>query len=295
MLSQKEKIEELKDTILFLYEKESKSKSYISRLLNVDRKLLTYYLNTEWEAIQATKRYLVPSKAKQLKANKQRIINMLDSNFPITDIEKELHISSLKEFIESNKELLHHYNLYIKRKNRIQEPISTLNTIPNEVWTTILGYSNYMVSNMGRVKSKTKYGYRLLTPTPNALSNRLYISIVNDNGKRKNLIVARLVAHAFCRGYSEERNTVNHIDGNVQNNRADNLEWVSQKDNNIHKAEVLRYANDTSYSIVKPFKKAIYNGYEFSTLNALARFLNIPKSTLLYKVHNSKIDISFTY
>ena len=36
-MTQKEKIEMLKETITFLYEKEGRSKSYISRLLCVDR------------------------------------------------------------------------------------------------------------------------------------------------------------------------------------------------------------------------------------------------------------------
>ena len=41
----------------------------------------------------------------------------------------------------------------------------------------------------------------------------------------------RLVALAFCEGRTEERNVVNHIDGNPLNNNAENLEWVTFSEN----------------------------------------------------------------
>ena len=50
------------------------------------------------------------------------------------------------------------------------------------------------------------------------------------DGKEKTYLVARLVAMAWCHGYREGL-TVDHIDGNPENNRASNLEWVSLADN----------------------------------------------------------------
>jgi len=43
----------------------------------------------------------------------------------------------------------------------------------------------------------------------------------------------RVVARAFVEGYKEEL-VVNHLDGNKANNRADNLEWCTQKENEAH-------------------------------------------------------------
>ena len=65
-MTQKEKIEMLKETITFLYEKEGRSKSYISRLLCVDRKTLVYKIN-EWSLIKANISYMKPSTLKFLK------------------------------------------------------------------------------------------------------------------------------------------------------------------------------------------------------------------------------------
>lgn len=54
------------------------------------------------------------------------------------------------------------------------------------------------------------------------------------DGKESTHLVARLVARAWCSGYAEGL-TVNHIDGNPENNQASNLEWISLGEN-IRKA-----------------------------------------------------------
>ena len=56
------------------------------------------------------------------------------------------------------------------------------------------------------------------------------------NGKKKNMLVARLVATAFIPNPNNHPQ-VNHIDGNSLNNSKGNLEWVSNKDNTIHAYE----------------------------------------------------------
>lgn len=50
------------------------------------------------------------------------------------------------------------------------------------------------------------------------------------DGVEHTLLVSRLVAMTWCEGYASGM-TVNHIDGNTLNNRADNLEWVTRADN----------------------------------------------------------------
>ena len=50
---------------------------------------------------------------------------------------------------------------------------------------------------------------------------------------KKRYFIHRLVAIHFCEGYSEEL-VVNHIDGNKNNNKATNLEWVTRSENDKH-------------------------------------------------------------
>lgn len=54
------------------------------------------------------------------------------------------------------------------------------------------------------------------------------------NGRYNQHYVHRLVAEAFIDGRDE---TVNHKDGNKQNNHVSNLEWMSYSDNNKHARE----------------------------------------------------------
>lgn len=85
------------------------------------------------------------------------------------------------------------------------------------------------------------------------------------------LKIHRLVAHAFCEGFSEIRNTVNHIDGNKFNNKASNLEWVSQSENNKHAYTAL----SRPVNIGKPIDYIISykDKYQFKTVASFARFI----------------------
>lgn len=57
-----------------------------------------------------------------------------------------------------------------------------------------------------------------------------YEVAVMTDGKRTKHRVHRLVGKAFSPGYFEGA-SIDHIDGNKANNRADNLEWVSLSEN----------------------------------------------------------------
>lgn len=85
---------------------------------------------------------------------------------------------------------------------------------------------NYLVSQEGKIFSK-KYG-SFIKPFE---SGGGYKQVkLEHKGKQYNKSVHRLVAEAFCEGYSEELQ-VNHIDANRLNNHASNLEWVTAKEN----------------------------------------------------------------
>ena len=100
-----------------------------------------------------------------------------------------------------------------------------------EKWKEIEDYSDYWVSDRGRVKS-LKYGKtRILKPGLNS-TEYLFVVLCRD-GKPKFFHVHRLVALAFCDGY-EENLQVDHINGKKTDNRAENLRWVCRSLNNVH-------------------------------------------------------------
>ena len=58
--------------------------------------------------------------------------------------------------------------------------------------------------------------------------------VLTKNGSRKNFTVHKLVAWTFIPN-PENKPQINHKDGNKLNNRVSNLEWVTEKENQIHK------------------------------------------------------------
>lgn len=113
-----------------------------------------------------------------------------------------------------------------------------------EVWKDVVGYEEtYEVSNMGNVRSLDRYvphktlGKKfckgcVLIPH---ITNSGYVSVnfCKDN-IRKSFDVHRLVALAFLENPDTDGMEVNHIDENKQNNRAENLEWVTRLQNENH-------------------------------------------------------------
>lgn len=287
-----EKIEMLKNTIEFLYSKDSRNIEYISKLLEINENILKSKID-EWKLVKADEKHIKPSTIKRLNKNKSIIKQMLDSDYQIDDITEKTGIPSrtLSRYFKNDIDLEKSYELwkYRKKKQHIDNiEISIkkssrdyiIEDIENEIWKPILGFENYFISNMGRVKtlSKRYNSYYLLKISGNSVTKRIYVDLKTKDGKRKNLQVSRLVGHAFVDGFSEVNNTINHIDGNVQNNKADNLEWVSQAINNKKSYDDLKKQKSIIYSKYGKFKKIILDDkYEFKTIGALARFLD--KST----------------
>lgn len=287
-MTHNEKAELLKDTISQLYEKEGRSIKYISSTLNIDRKVLSKRIK-EWNFVKANVKHLKPSQKKFLNTNKQVILDSLNSDVFITNIVSRLNIDRKKliTYIKIDKELKHTYELYhqrrknkanIKFENFINASIHNYNyeTIEGEIWSDVLGYPKYQVSNMGRFRKyvKTHKTYHLLKLNYNIRSNRVYVSFTNENGNKKNLSVPRLVGFAFVKGYSDINNTINHINGDTHDNKATNLEWVSQAENN-KKAYITGRAINIRYQRNGKYKKIILDGkYEFKTFVALSKFLH---------------------
>lgn len=103
-----------------------------------------------------------------------------------------------------------------------------------EIWKDIEGYEGlYQVSNLGRVKSLPKWGAKggIMRPSHN---KKGYLQICLTKDKIKTMfLVHRLVAFAFpdiC-GKWFEGAEINHKNMRRDDNRAENLEWISHAAN----------------------------------------------------------------
>lgn len=98
----------------------------------------------------------------------------------------------------------------------------------------------YYIDELGRVWSERTHKY-LAT----ALDRDGYekVTMTDINGKRHRFSVHRLVLENFCPIKNMEQFQVNHIDGDKRNNRLDNLEWCTCKENIDHAARMGLRAN----------------------------------------------------
>lgn len=107
-----------------------------------------------------------------------------------------------------------------------------------ELWKPVVGYEGlYEVSNLGRVKSLPRKGTKGGLLTPSYSNSKHYAHIpLTKNGELRTTSLHRVVASAFVPN-PENKSQVNHINGDKTNNRADNLEWVTNKENVDHAME----------------------------------------------------------
>ena len=93
-------------------------------------------------------------------------------------------------------------------------------------WKQIEGFENYSVSNTGLIRNENT-GKILLPYTTNKGYLRLNLT---DNGVQKKHLVHRLVAQAFIpnpNGFE----VVDHINGIKNDNRVENLQWLTTRSN----------------------------------------------------------------
>lgn len=143
-----------------------------------------------------------------------------------------------------------------------------------EEWKDVVGHAQYQISNQGRVWSKITN--KEIVGEEN---NAGYLRVTLYQPTRKRFFKHRLVASHFVEGDSQDRRFVNHKDGDKTNNRADNLEWVTQSENEIHAyASGLRDRNQRVAIKYKDTEEV----FEFDSHQDLAEHLNCTPSNISY-------------
>lgn len=162
-----------------------------------------------------------------------------------------------------------------------------------ELWKPLLEYKGIEVSSIGRIRKAANKSRkeRILTEFPKDRDGYYRCSVQRLDGTWTSQPVHRLVAKAFI-PRTKNRDIVNHIDGNRTNNRIENLEWVTPKENVIHSFKF------GSRKICKQVpKKTILTDFqvdqigklrELYTVNQIAKLFNIEYQSLKNIIHKKK-------
>lgn len=102
----------------------------------------------------------------------------------------------------------------------------------------------------------------------------LNVALTTKHNKVNYVRVNRLVAKAFVKGETSKRKYVNHKDENRKNNNADNLCWVTPKENNDWSLSKKVYMYDSNGYFIKSYistKEASYDGFHKSHVANVCR------------------------
>lgn len=142
---------------------------------------------------------------------------------------------------------------------------------------TVKGFSRYRIWENGTIEN-TETG-RIIKGSKKS-SGYIETGLKTDDGKRKDILIHRLVAEAFVpkpRGVNVE---VNHKNGDKTDNRVCNLEWISHNDNLKHAYETGLREQDVSGKAVIAQKIGSKEIKRFASIYRAARALKISQGNI---------------
>jgi hypothetical protein len=158
----------------------------------------------------------------------------------------------------------------------------------SEVWKEVPQYEDYLlISNFGNVKTKTRQKTNGVIEKQKILTQKEkvngYLEIgVRVNKKKKYFLVHRLVAIAFLIKV-DGLEYVNHKNGNKKDNKVENLEWCTAKQNSQHAhANGLCSIEEDHYKAKLNKEKVLYIRSSEKSSTVLSSELGVSKSTIKY-------------
>ena len=167
----------------------------------------------------------------------------------------------------------------------------------DNIWKTLVYqgkiFNHFEVSNNGQIRNAlTKKIYKLF------LNKYGYFQVCVSLGSTKNkktFKIHKAVAETFISN-PDNKETVNHIDGNKQNNSVDNLEWATYSENSqhAHRTGLVNHpcgvnsssAKLTQEDIIYIRKNYIPYDCEYGT-RALGRKFNVDHETIRDVIKNN--------
>jgi hypothetical protein len=142
-----------------------------------------------------------------------------------------------------------------------------------------VNYNGYQVFENGTVIGK-RFNKALKT---GIFGHGYELIIIHCLGKRKTIILHRLIAELFIPN-PEKKPCINHKNGIKTDNRVENLEWVTYKENSIH-ANKNGFARDSG---VKVIQLDLENNKiaEFKSMHEAQRITGINDSSICVSVNN---------
>lgn len=162
-----------------------------------------------------------------------RVIN----EFPEYEINREGIVRRIKDGFKPKTRLSSYGSVSVSLKNSCGWKIRKLESLVDVAFNTPkylesldeIGFPDYGIDYEGNVWSYRKHKW-----ISTHLIGRGYLSLcLHNNDGPKNFLVHRLLAIRFIPNI-DNKQTVNHIDGNKLNNCILNIEWSTYKENNEH-------------------------------------------------------------
>lgn len=175
-----------------------------------------------------------------------------------------------------------------------------------EVFKDIIGYEDYQISNKGRViakEKKVRYTHAVTKQEYFRTTKEKFLKIYHNNRtgykfiqlyknkQSKNFNIHRLVALNFL-PKEENKDQVNHIDGNKHNNTVENLEWCTNEYNHEHATKTGLKATKERVGTAKLTEEKVFYIRELIKIGVthekLAEIFNISRPTITL-ISNNKI------
>ncbi len=142
-------------------------------------------------------------------------------------------------------------------------------------WAEMPGFSNYEISNKGKIRSKTRKVFhkgskvemkirgKLMRQRWNKICKCYFLDLIDDNKLRRTVYPHKEVAKLFVPNEDPNgRIMIIHKDNNPRNNSYTNLAWMTKSEHMKWQFEV---GNKNNFKVWKTRKKRYKNGFKPET------------------------------